>query len=68
MQLQEIQQKIHEIRGNRIMTDYDLASLYAVETKVLKQAVKRNLDRFPHDFLFELTRDEYKSLRSQNVT
>ncbi len=68
MQLQVIQQKIHEIRGNRIMTDYDLATLYEVETKVLKQAVKRNMDRFPQDFMFELTRDEYHSLRSQNVT
>ncbi len=50
------------------MTDYDLATLYEVETKVLKQAVKRNMDRFPQDFMFELTRDEYHSLRSQNVT
>jgi len=50
------------------MLDYDLAALYEVETKVLKQAVKRNIDRFPEDFMFELTRDEYNSLRSQNVT
>lgn len=50
------------------MVDFDLATLYEVETKVLKQAVKRNLGRFPEDFMFELTRDEYQSLRSQNVT
>jgi ORF6N domain len=50
------------------MTDYDLANLYEVETKVLKQAVKKNMDRFPQDFMFELTRDEYHSLRSQFVT
>jgi len=50
------------------MIDYDLASLYGIETKVLKQAVRRNIDRFPADFMFELTQDEYNSLRSQIVT
>lgn len=50
------------------MLDYDLASLYGVETKVLKQAVKRNIDRFPADFLFELTIEEHNALRSQFVT
>ena len=50
------------------MLDYDLAALYEVETRVLKQAVRRNIDRFPEDFMFELTRDEYNSLRSQFVT
>jgi len=68
MNLQVIQKKINEIRGQKVMLDYDLAALYEVETKVLKQAVKRNIDRFPEDFMFELTRDEYNSLRSQNVT
>lgn len=50
------------------MLDYDLAALYEVETKVLKQAVKRNIERFPSDFLFELTREEHQFLRSQFVT
>lgn len=50
------------------MLDSDLAELYGVETKVLNQAVKRNLGRFPDDFMFELTRTEYHSLRSQIVT
>jgi len=68
MELQLIQNKIHEIRGQRIMLDFDLAEMYEVETKVLKQAVKRNLNRFPKDFMFELTKDEFESLRSQIVT
>lgn len=67
-----IQNKIYLIRGVRVMLDYDLAELYQVETKVLKQCVRRNLDRFPEDFMFELTETEYNSLiislRSQNVT
>lgn len=53
MDLQIIQSKIYEIRGYRVMLDSDLAALYQVETKALKQAVKRNLDRFPDDFMFE---------------
>jgi len=68
MELQIIQSKIFEIRGHKVMLDFHLAELYEVETKVLKQAVRRNLDRFPNDFMFELTRDEYNSLRSQIVT
>lgn len=68
MQLQTIQNKIYEIRGQNVMLDFDLAELYEVETRVLKQAVRRNIDRFPEDFLFELTREEYDSLRSQIVT
>ncbi len=68
MQLQVIQKKIHELRGQRVMLDFDLADLYKTETKILKQAVKRNIKRFPEDFMFELTRDEYLSLRSQFVT
>ena len=67
-----IQNKIYEIRGIRVMLDFDLAELYQVETKVLKQAVRRNLDRFPEDFMFEITEQEYNSLiislRSQIVT
>lgn len=68
MQLQTIQKRIHEIRGQKIMLDYNLAELYEVETKVLKQAVRRNINRFPEDFMFELTKEEYNSLRSQFVT
>ncbi|MCX6230724.1 MAG: ORF6N domain-containing protein [Bacteroidetes bacterium] len=68
MQLLKIQSKIHEIRGLKVMLDFDLAELYEVPTKVLKQAVKRNIERFPSDFLFEITRDEYNILRSQIVT
>ena len=68
MELQTIQKKIHEIRGKQVMLDFDLAALYGVETKVLKQGVKRNIRRFPVDFMFELTQDEFNSLRSQIVT
>jgi hypothetical protein len=68
MKLQTIQTKIYEIRGQKVMLDFNLAELYEVETRILKQAVKRNIDRFPHDFIFELTRSEYNSLRSQIVT
>ena len=56
--LQLIQSKIYEIRGQRVMLDFDLAQMYGTETKVLKQAVKRNIKRFPTDFMFEVTRDE----------
>ena len=65
--MQVIQNKIHEFRGQRVMMDYDLAEMYGVGTKVLKQAVKRNESRFPPDFMFELSRDEWNSLISQNV-
>ena len=51
-QLQEIQSKIYEIRGQRVMLDFDLATMYGVETRVLNQAVKRNIKRFPEDFMF----------------
>ena len=68
MELQLIQKKIFEIRGQRVMLDKDLAELYAVPTKHLNQAVKRNLKRFPHDFMFQLTKSEFDSLRSQFVT
>jgi hypothetical protein len=58
MDLQLIQNKIYEIRGQRVMLDFDLANLYAVETRVLSQAVKRNLRRFPADFMFQLSKNE----------
>ena len=63
-----ITSKIYLIRDQKVMLDSDLAELYGVETKVLKQAVKRNVDIFPTHFMFELTKDENKSLRSQFVT
>ena len=63
-----ILRKIHEIRGCKVMLDSDLAELYRVETKVLNQAVKRNIDRFPEEFCFMLREKELDNLRSQNVT
>ena len=66
--LQLIQSKIYEIRGQRVMLDFDLAQMYGTETKVLKQAVKRNIKRFPTDFMFELNKEEFEFLRSQIVT
>ncbi len=68
MELELLQQKIYEIRGQRVMLDFDLATLYEVDNKRLKEAVRRNIDRFPYDFMIELTRDEYNSLRSQFAT
>jgi phage regulator Rha-like protein len=68
MELSVIQSKIYEIRGQRVMLDFDLAEMYGVETKVLNQAVKRNIDRFPDDFMFRLTGDEWSYIRSQFVT
>jgi hypothetical protein len=68
MLIKNIQSKIYEIRNQKVMLDFDLAAMYEVETKVLNQAVKRNLDRFPDDFMFQITREEYNSLRSQFVT
>ncbi len=62
MELQLIQNKIFEIRGQRVMLDYNLAELYEVETRALKQAVKRNINRFPSDFMFELTKSEWQEL------
>jgi len=63
-----IENKIHELRGRKVMLDVDLAELYAVQTKVLNQAVRRNLERFPEDFMFQLTEEELHDLRSQIVT
>lgn len=73
MKLQPIQSKIHEIRGQRVMLDFDLSELYQVETRALKQAVRRNIERFEgDDFMFELSENEYNALkdrlRSQIVT
>jgi len=75
--LATIQRKIYEIRGQKVILDRDLAALYQVETKVLNQAVKRNIERFPEDFMFQLTLKEWREiaenkdvtiLKSQNVT
>lgn len=63
-----IQQKIYIIRGEQVMLDHDLAELYGMETKRLKEAVKRNINRFPADFMFQLTKEEFESLRSQIAT
>ncbi len=67
MELQIIQNKIFEIRGQRVMLDFDLADLYDVETRMLNQAVKRNSRRFPADFMFQLSKSEFDNLMSQNV-
>ena len=66
--IQSIQNRIYEIRGERVMLDFDLAALYEVETKALNQAVKRNIQRFPKDFMFRLTLTEWLDIRSQSVT
>ena len=63
--IQSIQNRIYEIRGERVMLDFDLAALYEVETRVFNQAVKRNIKRFPKDFMFQLTRQEWADLKSQ---
>lgn len=68
MDLQIIQNKIFEIRGCRVMLDYHLAELYQVETRALKQAVKRNIERFPGDFMFALTQEEANLLLSIGVS
>jgi len=68
MDLQVIQSKIFEIRGSKVMLDRDLAGMYGVETKVLNQAVKRNIDRFPSDFMFQLNENEFQDWKSQIVT
>jgi ORF6N domain len=68
MEIEVIQNKIYDIRGFKVMLDFDLALLYNVEKKVFKQSVRRNINRFPEDFMFELTEIEFNSLRSQIVT
>ena len=68
MEQELIKNSILDIRGKRVILDYELAKLYEVETKALKQAVRRNIYRFPEDFMFQLTKEEWKLLRSQSVT
>ena len=68
MQIEAIQTKIYEIRGLKVMLDYDLAELYEVQTKNLNLAVKRNFKRFPYDFMFQLSANEWESLRLQIET
>ncbi|ARS41037.1 DNA-binding protein [Sphingobacteriaceae bacterium GW460-11-11-14-LB5] len=63
--IKSIQNRIYEIRGERVMLDFDLASLYEVETRVLNQAVKRNIKRFPEDFMFQLTSAEFENIKFQ---
>jgi hypothetical protein len=65
--IERITSKIYLIRGQKMMLDQDLADLYGVETRILVQAVKRNVERFPSDFMFQLAKDEFDSLRSQIV-
>ena len=67
MDLQIIQNKIFEVRGCRVMLDYHLAELYQVETRALKQAVKRNIERFPSDFMFVLTKEFPVTLQGKHV-
>ncbi len=66
--MERIENAIYFIRSHKVILDRDLAALYDVETRVLKQAVKRNLDRFPTDFMFELSKEEFENWRSQFVT
>jgi len=68
MELTFIQKKIYDFRGQRVMLDFDLSELYDVETKRLNQHVKRNIDRFPEEFMFRLTKVEWDGMRSQIVT
>ncbi|MCD6259089.1 MAG: ORF6N domain-containing protein, partial [Helicobacteraceae bacterium] len=65
---QNMLSKIYTLRGLQVMLDRDLAKLYGVETKVLNQAVKRNIDRFPMDFMFQLSKEEFENWKSQSVT
>ena len=67
MELELIKNSILELRGKKVMLDMDLAKIYEVETRVLKQAVRRNIERFPDDFMFELTKEEWSAIRSQIV-
>jgi hypothetical protein len=65
VKISAIRSLIFELRGEKVMFDFDLAELYGIETKYLKRAVRRNPDRFPADFMFELTKEEFENLRSQ---
>ena len=66
LQVEAIKDSIYDVRGQKVMLDFELAELYEVEVSQLKRQVRRNIDRFPKDFMFELTKDEYSSLRCQN--
>ena len=66
--LEQVEQKIYLVRGHKVMLDSELAALYGVETRVLNQAIRRNTDRFPDDFMMQLTKEEFDSLISQIVT
>lgn len=68
IQLNQIQNMIYVIRGQNVMLDSDLAKLYGVETKRLNEQVRRNLDRFPEDFMFQITKEEFENLKSQFAT
>jgi hypothetical protein len=68
MELEHIKNSILEIRGFKVILDFELAKMYQVETRALKQAVRRNIERFPTDFMFELTEEEMKNLTSHFVT
>ncbi len=68
MEIEIIKNSILEVRGKKVILDFELAKMYQVETRSLKQAVRRNIERFPTDFMFELTEDEMKNLTSQFVT
>lgn len=65
LKIQSIQNRIYDIRGERVILDFDLAILYNVETRILNQAVKRNIERFPEDFMFQLTSFEYENIKNQ---
>jgi hypothetical protein len=65
--IKSIQNRIYEVRGERVMLDFDLAALYEVETRVLNQAIKRNMKRFPEDFMFRLSTLEWQSIQSRIV-
>jgi hypothetical protein len=66
--IQTIQNKIHEIRGQQVMLDFDLAAMYGVKTGRLNEQVKRNIEHFPEDFMFQLTKGEFEILKSQIAT
>jgi ORF6N domain len=68
MEIQTIQNRIYEIRGQKVMLNFDLALLYATETRILKQAVKRNIGRFPKDFMFQLNKRNGRSLSQFVIT
>ncbi len=68
MEITVIQNKIHDLRAQKVILDFDLALMYGIDNKRLKEAVRRNILRFPEDFMFQITKEEFKSLRSQFAT